>query len=195
MTRLPPYNERELLNRVASGDEGAFSVLFNRYKDKVFSIAWTYTENQFYSEEAVQDVFLQVWKNRSRLTEIENFESWIFIIARNQSVNTLHRMLRSEKKLGEYSEWVPVSSNETESTVSVQELQKLLNEAMSSLSPQQRKVFELCRVQGVKRQEVAEMLSLSPATVSAHLTIAIRIVRAFVLSRILLLFLFFSPFR
>ncbi len=47
------------------------------------------------------------------------------------------------------------------------------------LSPQQRKVFELSCMQGLSRDEVSEQLKISKATVSVHLTIAIRQVRAF----------------
>ncbi|MNL13920.1 RNA polymerase sigma factor SigK [compost metagenome] len=54
-------NENDLLARIASGDEFAFKIIYNRYRPKVFSYALKYLKSESESEEILQEVFLKLW--------------------------------------------------------------------------------------------------------------------------------------
>ena len=190
---LSAYDEVAVLSAVSSGDQKAFTELFFRYKDRVYTIALTYTEDRVIAEEVVQDVFVRVWKNRQKLKEIDGFSSWIYVIARNRALTALQKIAREGERRKDLISHLPTEVNDAEGRVQENYMQELLESALTRLSPQQRKVFVLSRLQGHSRQEVAEMLNLTPATVSVHLTIALRSVRAFLtnhpeLSSLLLLF-------
>lgn len=196
LTETADYDEKAVLSAVMKGEQKAFETLFFRHKDRVYTIAITYTENHFISEEIVQDVFVRVWKNRLRLLEIENFSSWIYTITRNRSFTALQRIAKEGEMREEMISYLPAEVNDTEMRVQDDEMEELLEKALARLSPQQRKVFSLSRLSGHSRKEVAKMLNLAPATVSVHLTIALRMVRAFLtsnmeLSSLLLLFSFY----
>ncbi|MBO9573531.1 MAG: RNA polymerase sigma-70 factor [Chitinophagaceae bacterium] len=178
------YNERELLLHIAEGNEAAFATLFHHHKDRVFTIAKAFTENQVRSEEIVQDVFVRIWKNREKLNDIQNFEAWMYEIARNRSFSTL-KLMAKEKKLRSIGyEYLPHYTEPVQKQINGDEINGLLKEGMKLLSKQQRQVFELSRLQGYSREEVAETLGIAKATVSVHLTIALRIMRSFLLSRL-----------
>jgi RNA polymerase sigma-70 factor (ECF subfamily) len=190
------YDEVAVLFAVSTGDQKAFAALFSRYKDRVYTIAFTYTESRTIAEEIVQDVFMRVWKNRPRLKEINNFSSWIHVIARNRALTELRKIAREGERKEELISYWPAEVSDAEQKLQDNSMEELLEKALTRLSPQQRKVFVLTRLQGHTRMEVAEMLHLAPATVSVHLAIALRSIRAFLtnqleLTALLLFFLFF----
>lgn len=180
---MTSYNEIAILAQVASSDQKAFGELFARHKDRTYTIALTYTEDPVVSEELVQDVFVRVWKNRHKLPQVESFPSWLYTITRNRALTALKKIAREGKRREELISYLPTGVSDAEQKVDGHYMQKLLEDALVRLSPQQRKVFELLRLQGYSREEVAGQLGLAPATVSVHLTIALRSVRAFLTSR------------
>jgi len=176
---LTAYDEVAVLSAVTAGDQKAFERLFLQYKDRVYTIAFTYTENRVIAEEIVQDVFVRVWKNRHKLEEIDVFSSWVYTIARNRALTALQKIAREGERREELVSYLPTEVSDAEERVENNYMEELLEKALTRLSPQQRTVFVLSRLQGRSRKEVAEMLNLSPATVSVHLTIALRSIRAF----------------
>lgn len=175
----PLYTEREELQRIASGDEAAFARVFNRYRNKIYSIGINLSKSVPVAEEIVQDVFLRIWVKRSSLEEIEHFESYLFIIVRNEVHQVLQRMARQRQHLLQAGNALDRAANDTEQTVFSREYFSLLQQAIARLSPQQRLVYQLIKEQGLKREEVASRLQLHPETVKTHLAQAVRNIRAF----------------
>ena len=185
-----------LLTAVAQSNEKAFTELFNAYKDKVFSIAMLFTKNETEAEEIVQEVFSRIWKYRRKLPEIQNFSAWITTVTKHRALTVLHKIAKEQtgrQNLYKLSE----NQSTQNSEYNLKEVQSLLQSALMILTPQQRKVFELSRLNGLDRKTVAASLGLSPATVSVHLTIALRRVRNFLYEHNyeILLLVFFSFFQ
>jgi RNA polymerase sigma-70 factor (ECF subfamily) len=180
---LPDYPNTALLSAVANGNEKAFGELFALHKDRTYTIAFTYTEDAVIAEELVQDVFLRVWKNRHKLTELVDFPSWLYTITRNRALTALKKIAREGRNKAEWVSYMPAEVNDAGKKLDEYDAKQLLESALARLSKQQRRVFELSRLQGYSREEVARELGLAPATVSVHLTIALRSVRAFLTSR------------
>jgi len=181
---LTSFNDIVLLSAVADGDQKAFAELFGKYKGRTYTIALVLTDDPVVAEELVQDVFMRVWKNRHKLKEVEDFASWLYTITRNRAITALQKNAREGQKRAEFISWMPQQVDDAERKIDDHYMQQLLETALSRLSNQQRKVFELCRLKGYSREDAAKELGLAPATVSVHLTIAIRSVRAFLTSRI-----------
>lgn len=190
---LTADEEVTLASAIARGDQKAFEIFFFRHKDRVYTIAFTYTESHTIAEELVQDVFVRLWKNRHKLVNIKDISSWVYVITRNLSLTALQRIAQEGKRKEEMISYIPAGINDVEKKLQKNYVEELLEKALMRLSPQQRKVFTLSRLEGYSRIEVAEMLNLAPATVSVHLTIALRSIRAFFTSNmeLLLLLLFF----
>ncbi|WP_157307941.1 RNA polymerase sigma factor [Chitinophaga tropicalis] len=101
------YDEKDVLTRIAAGDEEAFSLLFNHYRNRIYTIAYKLTESAPLSEEILLDVFLKVWLKRERLSELEHFTAYLFTITRNHVFSTLkqlslRRQAEDEVRLDEY---------------------------------------------------------------------------------------------
>ncbi|MGF7230136.1 RNA polymerase sigma factor [Arachidicoccus sp.] len=177
-----------LLSRISNGDEQAFRKLFMLHKDKVYSIALAYSETSSDAEEIVQEVFLRIWKYRSKLTSINNLDAWLTTVSRNRSLTLLQKRAVESKRKQSLHNYFPKTVNDTTYRIEEKQLQHMLEEALDQLSPRQRKIFELSRIQGKDRLTIAQSLGLSPATVSVHLSIAIRIVRSLLYGNIYKIF-------
>jgi len=172
-------NEYELLASIASGNEKAFTQLFDRYKNDIYSRALHFTHSVAVAEEITQDVFLTCWLRKETLVEIKNLEAWLFTLTKNACFNQLKKLAR-EHRLKNSLTWPGELADENiESLLSVKEQQNLLQQAIGQLSEKQKLVFELNREGGMRNAEIAARLHISPNTVKSHMVSAIRSIRLF----------------
>ena len=175
---IPPYNQRDLLHRITEGDEAAFRVLFDQYKDRFYAVVLKMTRSDNIAQEMVQDIFLKIWQNRASLREITNTESYFFTMLYRQ-VFRHYKKLALEKKLLKLIAESPSFQNITDETVLAHESERLINEAIAKLPPQQQLVFKLSKVDGLSREQIAEQLHISPNTVRNHLADAIKSIKSY----------------
>lgn len=172
------YDEAYLLIKVAQGDENAFTILFDKYRDKIFFFALKFLQSDTRAEDVLQEIFLKVWMSRDELPAIKNFRAWLNTITRNHIYNALRRLALEESFTKELTFRTP--SEEQGSAIdslSFGELQRALKRAISQLTPQQRLVFELSRIEGLKHEQIAEKLAISRETVKKHMTDALQRIR------------------
>lgn len=177
-----PYNEKNLLLRVSQDDALAFTLLFNQYKDKVYTIAFKLTGCAFTSEEAVQDIFMKLWMKRKDLSGVEYFTAWFNTIIRNYLFSLLKSQAARQSREIAFANKLPSFHNNTDQTILLKETEALLEKALYTLPPQQNKVYRLIKERGMKKEEVASQLNLSTETVKAHLSKAIKTIRAYCLA-------------
>jgi RNA polymerase sigma-70 factor (ECF subfamily) len=170
-------DDLHLLLKIAMGDERAFEALYHKFSKKIYYFAYKILQEETAAEEVVQEVMLKVWNTRTTLSSISHVESYLRVMSRNISLNALRRQeieSRANEKLKSY--W-QTESNDTEERVILQETRKLLDEAIAQLPAQQQLIYKLCHQQGLKYDEVAKQLQLSPATVATHMKLALRFLR------------------
>ncbi|HTF18380.1 MAG TPA: RNA polymerase sigma-70 factor [Chryseolinea sp.] len=167
---------RPLLFRVSEGDQDAFKVLFNAYCHRVNSFATRLTRSESIGQESVQDVFMKIWLKRESLKSVENFDAFIFTIVRNHVYNMLRRQaLEAQVRTTFYRELREAPQSEEDDGFS--ERKQLLRRVIDALPRQQRRVFHLCQLQGLKYQEAATLLNISRLTVKTHMQQALRTIR------------------
>lgn len=169
--------EKILLKSVANGDTAAFHTLFNYYKDPVYHVAMRMLHSQSRSEDLVQEVFLKIWINREKLSQLNSFAAWLNTITRNHIYNALRRQAFEELIVEKIELSHPSQTEGILEQMSFRELQDSLQKVISTLTPQQKKVFELSRMQGLKHDEIATQLNISSETVKKHISDALRIIR------------------
>ncbi|MBS1665434.1 MAG: RNA polymerase sigma-70 factor [Bacteroidetes bacterium] len=168
--------EKALLAGVARGDENAFRTLFHAYRPGVYAVALKLLSSSSQAEDALQEIFLKIWLNRDRLPEIQHFASYLHTVTRNHLYNVLRRQAYEEVFLRQLAPPDAVAEDVL-SPLSLRELREMLQGVLSTLTPQQRKVFELSRLEGLKHEEIAEKLVISRETVKKHIGEALRVVR------------------
>jgi len=173
------HNEKALLEQVAQGDESAFRIVFDHYRDAIYTFACKVIQHDALAEEIVQDVFVKIWMNRSGLPAVRHFPDFLFIIARNHTLNALRRLAR-ERKLALHTDAGPeLPGVSTEAIIVQRDYDRLLQQAIAQLPPQQKLVYTLGRQEGFTREEIAAQLQLSPETVKVHMAQALKNLRAY----------------
>lgn len=173
------YNEQELIHLLAEGNEQAFTKLFDRYRDKIYSVALRLTHSTTVAEEITEDVFLTIWLRRFSLNEIENFSAYLFTIARNEAYKVLKQIAKNYKIVLLTENDEAFAHENSEDCLMVKEYTSLLQKAIDRLPHQQKQVYQLIKEGQLKRQEVAEILHIQPETVKFHLAQAMKNIRAF----------------
>jgi RNA polymerase sigma-70 factor (ECF subfamily) len=174
--------EKELLLKVANGDEHAFSELFNSYHQLLGTHIYRITDSVELAEEVVQDVFLKIWVSRETLTAVQNFKAYLFVISKNHALNCLRKLAkeRVHQKNLEENALSLISENNPDLEV----YYSLLDEAIDHLPPQQQKVYLLSRHSRLKYDEIASQMGLSRETVKKYLQGATHSITSFVQSNI-----------
>ncbi|GAA4444403.1 RNA polymerase sigma-70 factor [Ravibacter arvi] len=167
------------LIEAAEGNQEAFSHLFYAYKDKVYTVALRLTEASVLAEEVVQEVFIKLWVNREALAEVRSFDDYLFIVTRNYVFAAMKKIAHRQRTEVSWRDIAPTSENLTENTLLNQEYEVVLQNAIAQLSPQQRQVYLLSRDQNLKRDEIAQMLNVSPETVKTHQARALQSIRSY----------------
>lgn len=188
-------NEKELLLRIAEGDEGAFTILFNHYYNRIGAFVMALTGNRQYAQEIVQDVFIKIWLKRTSLPAIEQFNAYLYTVSRNAAISFLRSVGREIAHKKNWEQTVPVSADEQSHDDSY--YRDLLQQAISHLPDQQRKVYLLSREEGLKQAEIAEKLSLSLETVKKHMVLALRFIREYLARYVeaIIVLILTSPFN
>src|SRR5580704_8957540 len=83
-----------LMLRVKQGDEGAFAVLVEKYKQPVMNVVYRMLRDATEAEDLAQNVFLQVYKSAGRYHVSSKFSTWLFTIVRNLCLNEIRRRSR-----------------------------------------------------------------------------------------------------
>jgi RNA polymerase sigma-70 factor (family 1) len=156
-----------------------FTSLFDRYKVPVYDYVRTITGDDYVAEEITQELFIKLWKKRDGFGQIDNIDQYIYRMAHNASMTWFGKLALDARRAKEVLKRSQVAGNNVTDTLDYREAQALLDKAISTLSPQRKKVFELSRREGLKIQEIADILDLSFNTVNHHLTAALAQVREY----------------
>jgi RNA polymerase sigma-70 factor (ECF subfamily) len=174
------YSDSELLVFLHEGDKKAFEEFYNRYHKPIYRYLVSLVKVPEIAEDLVHEIFLKLWDIREKLVIKENFKGYLFWMCHNKAADTTkkiagERMLKD--RLLHYYQNLSVVEHHT--LEQLQRYDNLIEEALNSLSPQRRKVYELCKRQGKSYQEAAEELQISTHTVKEHMSSALATLRDF----------------
>ena len=162
-----PDNEKELLFLVSQGDEKAFRSLFDQYHTRLLNYIFSIVKSGEVAEELVMDIFLKLWLGRDKLPDIENIDGFLFRIAYNKTID-FFRASKNNRVITDllWEKLQHPSNDEADASLMTKEYDAKLLEALSLLSPQRRKIFNLSRELGHTHTEIAEELGISKNTVA-----------------------------
>jgi len=169
-------NDRELLDGLHRGDHDAFDTIFRAHYGALVGLAESLLRGRGLAEEVVQEVMLELWRRRETLAVQESLRAYLFRATRNRALNQLrHERVRVAAAPRLTVE--TASAAVAEPNLVQEEIDAALAEAMNTLPPRCREVFELSRVHGLRYAEIATTLGLSVKTVEAQMGKALRILR------------------
>ena len=173
------YDEAALLAMLAQDSAYAFQLVFDAYRNRIYTVALSYLKEVPLAEEAVQEVFLKLWLQRRELVDIQSLQAWLFTVARNHLLNQLAKIAREHKAKQSWATQNKATEDTASHKLLTAEYDHLLHRAISQLSQRQQQVYRLAKEQGLTYEQIATQLSMSPFTVKTHLSRAMESIRHF----------------
>ncbi len=170
--------DQKFITRLQNDDKDAFNALYWKYHAALFSNVKKLTRDLVIAEDIVQEVFIALWEKRSQLDAEKGIAGWLFVVSYNKSITHLKQQLKESVAQKSLEQPLEESFEPEDDLLNIQVL--ALEKAIEQLSPQKRRVFELCKLQRKTYQEAAEELKLSKHTVKEYLAGAIISIKEFI---------------
>lgn len=177
--------DQELVEKAQAGSQDAFAALVEKYRIKMFNLAFSLTRNREAADDLAQDVFIKAWLALPKFKFKSQFSTWLYRIA----VNASKDLLRKESKLRKVplEDSPPLTLMQEDGTSELdaaredEKRRKLVHRALESMPDKYRAILTLRDIQGMPYGEIGIILKISPGTVDSRLHRARKMLRKRVL--------------
>ena len=152
-----------LIEQVKSGDRNAFQQLYNRHYKRVFALTMRLTANESLAEEALQEVFIQLWQKLSSFDGKSKFTTWLHSVAANITVSYLRKQTNWLQKVVSFEQ-----AGMPEQEVALCQGLNGIDKYIVRLPEKARLVFVLFAVEGYRHEEIAEQLNMAVGSSKAQ---------------------------
>ena len=161
-------NQLSILPRIAANDRGAVQECIDKYGGLVWSLARKLSSDESEAEDAVQEIFIELWKNAARFDDAQSSEvTFVAMIARRRLIDRLRKSNRQPQTYSidaEGNNFEPQYNEQLE----VRTDAAVAFRAMQQLRPEQQKVLQLAIYQGLSHQEISGATGIPLGTVKTH---------------------------
>ncbi|PZV87157.1 RNA polymerase sigma-70 factor (ECF subfamily) [Algoriphagus aquaeductus] len=167
MSKTPDTLEyRHLIIRLVQGDERAFEELYKLFSEKIYHIARRMNLSHEDAEGVVQEVFLKIWKNRSKLDPELSINAYLIAIVRSLVI----KKAKKDARFFAFQQYkIPlvqqISSPGADDELIFSEFSQLTKEIIEQLPPAQKRIFQLRYFENLSVSEIADQLNISKRTV------------------------------
>ena len=168
-------NDVELIQRVLSGDDTAFSMLVRKYQKSVHALAWRKVGDFHIAEDITQETFLKAYQKLSTLKEPQRFSGWLYVIAANRCkawfrkkrllTQSLEDASSAELEKSTYSGYVIAENERTTAEIQREVVKKLLTKLQES----ERTVITLYYLGEMTYEEISEFLGVSVGAIKTRI--------------------------
>ncbi len=161
-------NMAKLISQVANGNESSLSELYDSTSGYVYGLAFRILADVADAEEVTIEVYMQVWNKAAEYDpERSTPLSWLLMLTRSRAIDKLRSGAKRSKLEDSLEMDVPSSETDPEEATLVVERRELVRNALSKLTPQQRKTIELAYFYGLSQSEIAVWLRQPVGTVKS----------------------------
>ncbi|MBO0590555.1 RNA polymerase sigma-70 factor [Cellulophaga sp. E16_2] len=172
----PLKKEDQILDikNLKKGDDDAFKQLYNLYYKKLCVYTYGLSKDKIVSEDIVQNVFFNLWKNRKKVEITNSLNAYLLKACYNEFIDSY----KKEQKTIDYLTEIRISAMDffIEDTIETTNEAKItsIKKAIEKLPNKCKEVFIMIKIEGLKYKEVADNLKISIKTVEAHMSLALR---------------------
>ena len=164
--------DQVLVERVLSGDNRAFERLVEKYKKRIYYLAYKMTRDHDSADELAQESFVKAYQALTRFKKGYNFYTWLYRICVNLCINFLKKEKNSiptdyvtDKELLQFSRRV---SDQLESMINSEQA-AIVKQALETIPPDQKAVFILKTYENMTYEQMATVMNCSVGTVMSRL--------------------------
>lgn len=182
------YSDQQLSALLKEGDERAYTEIYNRYWQTIYTIAYNRLRNMEAAQDLVHDTFVSLWTSREK-ADIENLKAYLAVATKYRVIEYLRR----EKLQNSYEQHMitpTVLNAGLEESIHYKEILGLLEKEIETLPEKCKLIFKTSRNQNKSAKTIAQELNLSQSTVENQINKALTRLRV-VLKNINVFSLFF----
>lgn len=173
--------DEELMQLVQSGQDGAFTVLFQRHGGSAYALAYRMVGTKVAAEDVVQESFLSLWRTGARYDPVRgSVRSWILGIVHHRAIDNLRRAtVHSRRRAGDDGMLAELheARERTDVEAARREETREVRTVLDVLPAEQRRVIELGFYGGFTHAEIADMLELPVGTVKGRMRLGLHKMR------------------
>jgi RNA polymerase sigma-70 factor (ECF subfamily) len=162
--------EPELVALLQKGSMTAFEELFGQYSQKLYNFSHSYLKSESESEDIVQEVFLKIWENRSKIKTGTSFQSYLFTIAFNSIKKSFNKKNRQDKFRTDLFNFLSAENTTLENHPNYEMLLSKLDAAIDQMPERRKEIFLLRKKDGIPVHDIAEKMNISSKTVENQIT-------------------------
>lgn len=171
-----------LIQEMQSGSEAAFTALYRHYSPQLYLNILRMIRDPLLAEEMVQELFTRIWQKRESPGLKENFAGYLYRTGQHLAHDFFRKLQRDRKLMERFRVLAEQHYKHIEETLDYRQSSKILAQAIEQLSPQQKKVYQLIKVEGCTYKKAAEIMGISPLTVKEYLVSTNKYIRNYVIS-------------
>jgi RNA polymerase sigma-70 factor (family 1) len=164
------------LERLSTGDQDAFMQVYDQYRPYIYNITNKLLRSAETAEEVIQEVFMDLWRNRAQALQINNLKGYLFGMARNEIFDTLKKEARMAVAASEYAYQID-RSYEAGGAMLEKQYEELLKQSVDRLPPRQKQIFRMARIDGMSYEAIGRTLGITPATAKRQMATALQTLR------------------
>ncbi|MEO9476009.1 MAG: RNA polymerase sigma-70 factor [Cyclobacteriaceae bacterium] len=165
------------LLKLKGGNEQAFQKIYEHYVDKLYYFTLKYVKSSAVAEDLVQSIFVKLWDIRSKINPDLSFDSFIYRITKNHTINHIRRSAFEQKFRDQLVPEYSSGEEQTANQVAFNETNLIVEKAISSLPERRQQIFRLSRLQGVDHDGIASAMGISKNTVKVQIVKATKFLR------------------
>ncbi|PJJ83313.1 RNA polymerase sigma factor [Mucilaginibacter auburnensis] len=194
--RIVEQDDKQLVVRLILGDEKAFDLLYNKYHVSIYRNILKLVKSEDTAKDILQEVFVCLWEKRNKIDVNKPIANWLFVISYNKSISFLKKCANALVIFEDVI--IDISADNAEPFITEEKL-AFIEKTINRLSPQKKRVLELCKIERRTYEEAAKEMGISRHTVKEYLTDAVATLKFHVKNHfddpaVVALVLLFMPF-
>jgi len=169
-------SEQEIVTAITSSDVAAFRLLFDRYRNELYTYALKVVKQKELAEEIVQDAFIIIWNKRSHLQKELSIKAYLYKITQNLSFNVLKRAALDERLRQRVFHSMSLADNPEEQS-DYNDTYAQIEWAIGNMPTRQRLIFQMSRAEEKSHEVIARELGISKNTVKDQIFKALKFIR------------------
>lgn len=169
-TDITPVTMTEIVERLKADDASALDLLYENYYIRLYHFCKGLIKLEHEIDDILQDVFLKIWLNRSKITSPDTFSAYIFTITKNNVISFIRIHEKEIKLKAGLQDNQILHDFESESKIEYKELEQRVNNLLEQLPDTSKTVYDYSRKQGLSNKEISDKLGVSVKTVEYHIT-------------------------
>lgn len=172
-------DEKIMLAMIAKGSRAAYEQLYQTYLDPLYHYIFLFTKGKEDTEEILQEIFIKIWEQREKLTQVKSVKDYLFRMAKYKILDNIRHLQIKNRVLSEIKRTRALSEAITSDQCEYKEYYDIVQTAVGKLPPKRKIIFRLNTENGLSMDEIAQQLNISRSVVKKQLHIGNCFVRQY----------------